>query len=454
MEETSVSKLVNLFDDMSYEQIPPDILKLTKEYVADFIGIFCASTKKSMSRQLHEALKDKLGEKPVAEELAMWMASSARMLDMDDGHRFAMAHPGVVIQATAAAMAMNLNKEKVDGKKYLEAIIKGYEVYCWQGRVINPSAYLERGIDATSACGAAAAAVVAGTLMGFSKKQLVDAISLAAAVIGGLNQSAIDGSAQKYLVAGFGAKVGIAAAQIAAYGLGGPSHVYEGKLGFVNAFSAHPDRELLEEPKLRWDIQYAYMKIHACVRRIHATLDAVNKIMSDHQLRLEDVKTVQVFGGPFVYDAGTYDPKDSAQAQTSVPYAVANLLKFGVVRDDYMEENLQNPEIASLSRKVIVLLDSEIAEMAKKDKSLWGAAKVRITTNENKEYEVLKKIPDGDRESPFPPGTIEKKFLGHVQEIADAEYAKQLWNTLESLEQVTSPSDVLTEMLHRIKEAN
>ena len=84
MEETSVSKLVNLFDDMSYEQIPPDILKLTKEYVADFIGIFCASTKKSMSRQLHEALKDKLGEKPVAEELAMWMASSARMLDMDD----------------------------------------------------------------------------------------------------------------------------------------------------------------------------------------------------------------------------------------------------------------------------------------------------------------------------------------------------------------------------------
>ena len=39
-------------------------------------------------------------------------------------------------------------------------------IYCYQGRVINPSAYLKRGIDATSVCGAAAAAVTAGTMLG------------------------------------------------------------------------------------------------------------------------------------------------------------------------------------------------------------------------------------------------------------------------------------------------
>lgn len=452
MEQTSLTKLVALLDSMSYEQLPSDIRAMAKEFLADFLGIFCSSTKKPMSCALYKALSPYGALPERAEDIAMWIASSARMLDMDDGHRFAMAHPGVVIHAAAVAMAMTLPKEQVTGQKIIEAIVKGYEVYCWQGRVINPSAYLERGIDATSACGAGASATVAGTLMGLDPNQLADAISLAAAVIGGLNQSAIDGSAQKYLVAGFGAKVGIAAAQMAAYGLGGPSHVFEGKLGYVNAFSAHPDHELLDEPKLHWDIQYVYLKIHACVRRIHATLDAVSKILEQEKIGLPDIDKVLVFGGPFLCDAGTYDPKDSAQAQTSVPYAVANLLKFGIVQDDLMEENLNNPEISVISRKVIVLPDKEIAEMTKKDKSLWGAARVRIELTDGRFFEQTKIIPNGDRESPFPPGTIQKKFIQHVQSVTNGVYAAQLWNTIAELETAPCPADTFCTMMQHLKE--
>lgn len=447
MEQTSLSKLVSVLEQMPYDEVPPAVLATTKECIADFLGVFCSSTQKPASHALRGTLTENGDLPDNAEDIAMWMAASARLLDMDDGHRFAMGHPGVVINAAAAAMVLTLPEGQVTGKTLIEAVAKGYEVYCWQGRVINPSAYLERGLDATSVCGAGAAAAVAGTLLGLNSTQMADAISLAASVAGGLNQSSIDGSAQKYLLAGFGAKIGIAAAEMAAHGLGGPSHVFEGKLGYVNAFSGHPNQELLMEPKLQWDIQSVYLKVHACVRRIHATLDAVNLIMAQEKLTAADIEKITVLGGQFLVDAGTYDPKDAAQAQTSVPYTVANLLKYGLVRDDLLEEGLHDPELAALSRLVTMEKDAEISAMAEKDKSLWGAAKVRIETKSGGCFELTKLIPDGDRESPFPEGTIKRKFAGHVESVAGAEYAGALWNELAQLEEVKCPARMLKEML-------
>lgn len=447
MEQTSLSKLVSVLEQMPYDKIPSTVLATTKECVADFLGVFCGSTQKPASHALCKALSEKDRIPENGEDIAMWMAASTRLLDMDDGHRFAMGHPGVVINTAAAAMVLTLPEERVTGKILIEAIVKGYEVYCWQGRVINPSAYLERGLDATSVCGAGAAAAVAGTMLGLNGNQMANAISLAASVAGGVNQSSIDGSAQKYLLAGFGAKTGITAAKMAAHGLGGPARVFEGKLGYVNAFSARPNLELLAEPRLQWDVQNVYLKVHACVRRIHATLDGVSLIMAREKLTAADIKKIMVFGGQFLADAGTYDPRDAAQAQTSVPYAVANLLKYGLVRDDLLEEGLDDPELAALSRLVTVVEDAEISAMAEKDKSLWGAARVRIETESGGCFEQTKLIPNGDRESPFPDGTIKRKFVGHVESISGTEYANALWDELARLEEIQCPARTLREML-------
>ena len=439
-----LDKLVKVTDEISYETIPAAVVAKAKECLVDFVGIFCEGTRKEESVNLRQAL----GGNSVVENLedmALWMGSTARMLDIDDGHRFAMAHPGVAINSTAIALASSF--PDVHGRKVLEAIIRGYEVYCYQGRVINPSAYLQRGIDATSVCGAGAAAVVAATMMGLSAAQMADAISLAASLAGGLNQSAIDGSAQKYLVAGWGAKLGIAAANLARYGLGGPSHIFEGRLGFCNAYAPEPDLEYLNNPLLVWDILNVYIKRYACVRRIHATLDAVSSIVKREKLKVEQIGQVRVFGSEFLYAAGGRRPQDMVQAQTSVPYAVAILLTHGQVSDDLVHENLNNEAIAALSEKVSVSRDKEILRLADNDSSLWGAARVELVVSGGRTFSETVIYPEGDPENPLSVGAVQHKFMELTQNTLGAEKAETLWQEIQTLDANPEAGMVFTRML-------
>lgn len=444
-ERSCLKGIVEVVEQITYDRIPSGTVQKAKECLADFTGIFINGAQKEESVRLRTALRQELPGNP--ESQALWMGSTARMLDIDDGHRFAMAHPGVVVNAAAAAMALKLGN--ISGKTVIEAIVRGYEIYCYQGRVINPSAYLKRGIDATSVCGAAAAAVTAGTMLGLDTAQMEDAVSLAASLAGGLNQSAIDGSAQKYLVAGWGAKLGICAVYLARHGLGGPSGVFEGRLGFCNAFAPEPDLDYLMNPKLVWDINSAYMKRYACVRRIHATLDAVADLVKEHGLKAEDIGAVEVRGSQFLCDAGGYDPGDMAQAQTSVPYVTAILLNCGAVEDHLVHEKLKDTEISAYSRKIKVVKDPEIVALAQKDKSLWGAAKVKITLKQGGSCGKTQIVPYGDPELPLPEGAVREKFIRHAAEAAGEPAALALWTQLMELEKLEQTGALFREISDR-----
>ncbi len=442
-----VEKLVDLVWQISYDTAPVAVANKAKECLADFVAIFCAGTRKAESIKLRKALAESsIHDNP--EDMALWLGSTARMLDIDDGHRYAMAHPGVVINATAIALAVA--RPDTPGEKLLEAIIRGYEVYCYQGRVINPSAYLQRGVDATCVCGSGASAAVAATMLGLSAAQAVDAISLAASLAGGLNQSAIDGSAQKYLVAGWGAKLGLCAAHLAQYGLGGPTHVFEGRLGFCNAFAPDPDLEYLHNPHTVWDILNVYIKRYACVRRIHATLDAVKSVVDREGLTAAKIAQISVFGSEFLYAAGGRRPRDMAQAQTSVPYAVAILLVHGEVSDDLMEENLHNEEIATLAERVSVIKDEEIIRLAERDSSLWGAARVEIATTDERSFDETRIYPVGDPESPLAEGAVQHKFNSLLQAPMGLTGAEDLWREIQDLDENPQAGRVFSHMLSQL----
>ena len=192
------------------------------------------------------------------------------------------------------------------------------------------------------------------------------------------------------------------------------------------------------------------MKRYACVRRIHATLDAIVDLLKNEKIKPADIEKIDVYGSQFLYDAGGYDPKDMAQAQTSVPYAVAILLKYGQVEDQLMHDCIPSLEISQLSRIITVHKDPEIIAMAEKDKSLWGAAKVEITLKDGTVYKGQQITPYGDPELPLPAGAVEEKFMKNTVEIVGEEYAKLLWHNLENLEEVADIQSLLYEMLNKV----
>lgn len=413
--------------------IPKEAVDKAKLCFSDFIGVFSAASSREEARQLYRALG---GRRIVddLENLAFYLGGAARLLDLDDGHRFAMGHPGVAIDSTALACAF-LTPD-TSGRTAVEALVRGYEVYCYLGRIINPAAYLQRGFDSTAICGAAGAATVAGTMLGLKDEQIEHAIKIAMSMCGGLNQYSLDGGAPKYLCAGWAAKLGVNSARLASHGLEGPENILEGRLGYINAFSPCPNRDRLMLRQPNWEILNVYLKRYACVRRIHPTLDVVESLCLEHGLSEDRIREIRVFGGDFVFEAGFYEPNNVVKAQTCIPYAVSVLLNFGEVSSDLVDNSLSDPKVAAVSHKVRVILDPAFQELSKREPSLWSASRVELETEDGAIYTGGENFALGDPESPFPVSTMRDKFVRLTGMCGrDAVDAEALWSLVSACDE-------------------
>ena len=441
---TCIDSLYDVISSICFENMPEEVKKKAKELLGDYLSVLTAGSEKLEARQLSTALRGKLNN---PENLAFWLGSVSRLMDFDDGHRHAMGHPGVVVQS--ATLACALSNSQTSGQTYIEALVRGYEMYCHLGRTVNPSAYIGRGFDSTAISGAAAAAVVAAHIMGLSDVETKNAIALASTLCGGLNQAAIDGSSQKCILAGWAAQLGITAAQIAQAGLDGPAHALEGKLGFCNAFSPAPNWEIINHPQLRYDILGVYTKKYSCVRRIHTQLDLLESIIRENDLKEEDIVQVTVYGGEFLQAAAFYDPVNLAQAQTCIPYSLALLMHYGHVTEEDVRSNIGNATISALSKKVTVNLSDKFVQLAQKEKSLWGAAGLVVKTTDGRIFEAEEIYPKGEQENPFTKADLKEKFCGLVTPVYGKDTAQQMWECIESLETQTTV-DYFKEYLHKL----
>lgn len=204
---THLSNLVSSLENIKHTAISSSTSSKAKDMLIDYLAVLLKGSNTNASKNLFATLN--LSNTEVnSEDLAFWLGTTARQIDLDDGHRYAMGHPGVAIHSGTISSAINANSE-ISGSTVIQAIVRGYETYCRLGRAVNPYAYINRGFDATGICGASAAATVSATIMNLNAEQFKNAISIATSLCGGLNQSAIDGSSQKYLVAGWASKLGL-----------------------------------------------------------------------------------------------------------------------------------------------------------------------------------------------------------------------------------------------------
>jgi 2-methylcitrate dehydratase len=121
-----------------------------------------------------------------------------------------------------------------DGKKFIEAMVAGYEVI---GRLLDSMMIsLEvRGFH-HSAVAAYAGAAMAGKLLRLTQPQLKNAMGIAGCMTLALNILDTDGEQNvmaRNIVDGLAAERGLLAARLARKGLTGPENVIEGKKGFV-----------------------------------------------------------------------------------------------------------------------------------------------------------------------------------------------------------------------------
>ncbi|MEO7083952.1 MAG: MmgE/PrpD family protein, partial [Gemmatimonadaceae bacterium] len=141
---------------------------------------------------------------------------ASHILELDDIHKRSTVHAAAPVIPAALAVA---EREHATGRDFLRAVILGYDAALRVGEAVNPSHYRFWHPTGTAATFGAAAA--AGSLIGLTGSEMLDALGSAGTQAAGLWEFNADGTMSKHLHPGKAAFNGVLAADLAKVGFTG-----------------------------------------------------------------------------------------------------------------------------------------------------------------------------------------------------------------------------------------
>jgi 2-methylcitrate dehydratase PrpD len=443
-----IQQLADFVAGLRYKDISFKEIEYAKKCVIDALGNMIygrysrmgeqimAFSKATRIKPVYEAEVTILGEEEIfAKETAIFAhAVMARSSDLDDGSRVAMGHPGAVLVPLALTMA---ELYRSSGKELITALIAGYDVYIRLGEALSPYMYRERGIEPTGVCGAIAAAAVAGKIMGETAEQLKNAMGIASLFAGSLIEYQNDGTSGKVLCCGWAALNGLRAAELALYSFTGPNEAIEGKSGFLQAFrgSKMDPEKIAKGLGSDFRISEVYFKKHACMRGMHAAVDALLWLRAQYGLTIENVASIDIYTTEFLKRLSNPAPQTTIGAQCSIEFVLATALKHGHLHsEETVTKSLNDEQVLGLAKNIDIIKDKEIEEYLKTNPTHWTAVKLRICKHDGTQYEKWNPTPEGDIENPFDYGTLCEKFKRMTRATAFGTAATRLCRDVGALE--------------------
>lgn len=419
---SATGELVSFVRRLNPEGLSNRVRHQASRCVLDLLGVAIAGTRTPMSQIGARFAYEQFGagkatvigsRRPLSVTGAAWVnCSAASALDLDDGHRMAMGHPGACVIPAALAIAETAG---ASGREFLAAIVAGYEVAV-RASVARVPWYKDR-MYSSGIWGVFGATVAAGKLLGFDEATLQSAIGNAAShgpfPPGGLQANY---SMVKEVI-GWAGMTGCAAALLAQQGFIGPEDVmdYSGRWDTAQLVDGLGDPEW-------YAILGAYFKPYAVCRWAHSPVDAVLDLAARHGVRPEEIEKILVETFYEVTRLVNYAPRNAIAAQFSIPFALAiALLHHRIEPEDVSEENLQKPEILDLARKVEVVVDPEInGQFPAKT-----IARVTMRTARGP-FQTTVEYPRGNPENPLSDGDLKAKFRSLTAKILGESTSQKL----------------------------
>ncbi|WP_439626993.1 MmgE/PrpD family protein [Shinella sp.] len=420
MTETVLQSLAARLAAVSFDDFPEATVRKAKLHVLDTFGVAIAGAASAETRMALAALgAERLsGASSIwgtphtvdARTAALVNGVSAHALELDDCG--GCDHSGAVVLPAVVAALGEIDRP-VHGREFLKSALIGYEV---GRRVLEAAGGYEThnglGWHSTGTCGAFGAAAAVGTLYGFDAARIASALGLACSFAGGTWAFIHDGSPAKKLHSGRAAEGGLLAARLAGDGFAGPGDVFDATAwgSFFQAFC----REESDPSALvggfgdNWRIERCSIKPHATCRGTHSAIDAVDKLLGDYGLASADVAaiTVDMSGFQFGMCSGK-TLKTRAQAQMSLPYAVAARLQYGKVSLKELEERAWSDiGIEHWLERLDVRIDPAMVDEAE--------PLVALTTRDGRHLKTTVEFPLGSPANPL----SDERLIAKYEELA------------------------------------
>ncbi len=365
---------------------------------------------------------------------AMANSFAASALDLDDGHRLAMGHPGAAIIPAALAVAEALKSSPTD---ILDAIVLGYEtaVRIAAARDLEVQDTLSTGRWCAYGCVAAAA-----RLESIPAPVVAQALAIAGVYSPGLSAagySTVMGNNTKEGI-GWGTMTGLLALGLAKAGFSGPLDILD-----------HPDyfdaSQILSDLGRSYQISSVYYKVYACCRWIHSAIEALDSILVQNPIHVDEIVRLDVHTFDQALRLLTNDPAPHTNegAQYSIPFCLAVTAILGTQALLPLDAAIfEDKRIEQLARKVVLHSDSEMTSAFPSH----TPACVVVTTSQG-QYEQSIVHPLGDPANPISWDRLAGKFIHLAQDRIEPERAEQIVVAVTDFEHVdaTILFDLLSE---------
>jgi 2-methylcitrate dehydratase PrpD len=409
-------RLARFLSELRYNDLSNEVVERTKELVLDQLGIQLATSTTPEGLALYKYIQGvgglgestvvNYGDKVRAENAVFINAAFGHGFELDDTYLLSGTHPGAITIPSALALG---EKELVDGKGFVAAIVAGYEAMGRISRSLAPS-YWHRGFDPITVSGPFGAAAVVGKVLAFDADLMLNAISIAASHSSGIMEYAQTGGNVKRMHAGMAAFGGTRAALLAGAGITGPPTILEGRSGFCRAFSDdYRLGDILSDLGTEFVVMGISFKCHCVCYQIQAPIDATSKIVREHGIKPNDIEEIVIGTNEVaIPQVGIiFEPEEIAAAQFSAPFSVAMCVVKG--SNDfrvYTEENLKDPEIKALAKRVRLEVDDQVQAMFPQKR----AVRVTVKLKDGTSYEERLEGARGTPVNPMPRGEVEDKF--------------------------------------------
>ena len=365
----AISDFVKHFTGTRYEDIPDAAVESAKKEVLDSLATALGGSSKAGVGELVDMVKEWGGSKQStiiaygikcpAPNAAQVNGTMIHALDYDDGHQVALVHIGCVAVSTSFAVAERMGK--VSGKELITAVAIGGDFMARLGLASRPgTSALGSGWHPTTLFGFLGAAAMAGRIMGLDEGKMINALGLAYHQCGGAGSGVGDGALAKRMGPGLAAKAGITAALMAERGITGERDPLEGRTGLFNTYMGgdYDPKILTADLGKRFEGVNIGDKPYPCCGLTHACIDAALVLVARHDIKVDQIRDITVYGGQSVYGLCQPPevkraPRTIIDAQFSVPWVVATaLVKGKVTVDDFTDEAIKRQEILKVAGKV------------------------------------------------------------------------------------------------------
>jgi 2-methylcitrate dehydratase len=433
---------------LRYEDLPDDVIRLTKRTILDTFGCafggYTAGPSKiaiklaSDVSSRHGATVLLSGIETSPDLAAFANGVMIRYLDFNDAFvsfTHGAGHPSDTIAALLPAAELTSRS----GRDLITATVLAYEVFC---KIADVFDYLDNGIDHSTITGIAAT-VGAGRLMGLTEGEMLHAIGITVGGNTATRQGRSDAlSNWKAFAAADACRKAIFSVQLAQNGMTGPNNVFEGSYGFFKVFG----HKAVAAPQLGkpFGIRRAFTKrfplgqfsqtvAQAAVEarpffdnpddvqeiNIHVSRSAI-KIMAD---------------GPDKWHPQTHETADH-----SIPYAAALVLMYGKIEPEYYEDPyLHDHRLLDLVARVKCLPSDEADRMEYE----FNLCELELVLKSGGRKTVRVEYHRGHFKNPMTDAEMEEKFRLMAQKHLPSERVDNLLRILWGLEDVTQVSALI-----------